>query len=343
MSASSVSRSNSAKIAAPSRGRLMACFFLSAFLPAGMALASDSDSPDALIARMLSATKSLSYDGVFIYQRDDQIDTMRIIHKNVAGVEVDRLVSLSGPKREVIRDGSKVTCVFADNNRVLVEKRQPRDFIGLGLSEPAAGLANYYAFSVSGQERIAERDARVLAITPTSEDRYGYKLWLDVESGLPLKSVILANGGRVLEQVQFVQISIGVEIPNELLERELHGNGSRRHPINENVADADWQAGRDSGWQANWLPRGFEMRKHKTQQLSSNRAPVSHMVYSDGLAMVSVFVEKVMGPDPLRGFSSLGAVNAVSRVAGDHQITVIGEVPLATIRQIAESISHTGQ
>ena len=96
----------------------------------------------------------------------------------------------------------------------------------------------------------------------------------------------------------------------------------------------------DSSWQVHWLPSGFELKESKIQSMATSHMPVSHLVYSDGLAMVSVFVEKLMdGEQVLQGYSSRGAVNAFSRVADDHQITVVGEVPLPTVRQIAASVA----
>jgi sigma-E factor negative regulatory protein RseB len=292
---------------------------------------------------MIDATESLDYDGVFIYQRGERMDTMRIVHKNKGGVEMERLISLSGARREVIRDGSKVTCVFADDHEIMVEKSQAREFLALRMSRPIAVLADYYAFTILRQDRIAGRETQVLEITPKGQHRYGYKLWLDRESGLLLKSVIVGPAGGVLEQVQFAEISIGAEIPDKLLETELEGNGFYWYSNELDEADDGQQTGEEADWQAKWLPAGFEMRNHRVQQLSASRMPVSHMVYSDGIAMVSVFVEKVMdASEPLRGYSSLGAVSAFSRVADDYQITVVGEIPLATVQQIARSVSYNG-
>jgi len=294
----------------------------------------------ALMQRMTTATERLSYDGVFVYQRGAQIDSMRILHRYDSGVERERLVSLSGPEREVIRDGRRVTCLFADDREAMVEKSEPRDFLTLGLDEPVENLTANYSFSMAGKDRVAGRHTSVVNILPKQPNRYGYQLWIDEEFGLLLKSLIINRAGQPLEQVQFVSIAIGEPLSDSLLETEIEGSGFTWYTS----AEADNSASdvvETSGWSVNWLPSGFQMRNHKVQNMSESNMPVSHMVYSDGLAMVSVFVEKLMDTsEPMQGFSSMGAVNAFSRVANSHQITVVGEVPLPTVRQIASSVAH---
>ena len=290
--------------------------------------------------RMTSATESLSYDGVFVYQRGEQLDAMRIVHRFEAGTERERLISLSGPEREVVRDGHRVTCFFADDREVVVERSEPRDFLSLGLTEPVEHLTTNYTFGTGGADRVATRAATIVNIVPHDPNRYGYRLWIDDEFGLLLKSVILDRGGQVLEQVQFVQININESIPDSAFETAIEGTGFTWYT---NTAGDDSAASvvETSGWKVNWLPSGFQMRNHRVQTISESEMPVSHMVYSDGLAMVSVFVEKLMeSSQALQGFSSMGAVNAFSRVADSHQITVVGEVPLPTVRQIASSVEH---
>jgi len=290
--------------------------------------------------RMTMATEHLAYDGVFVYQRGTQLDAMRIVHKYADGVERERLVSLSGPEREVIRDGQRVTCLFADDREVMVEKTQPRDFLSLGLTEPVENLTANYTFEIAGTDRVAGRPTKIISVLPKEPNRYAYNLWIDTEHGLLLKSVILDRGGQALEQVQFVQIAISDDLADELFKPEIEGTGFTWHT----TADSDDSAAtvvETSGWSVKWLPAGFQMRNHRVQAMSESDIPVSHMVYSDGLAMVSVFVEQLMdSSERLQGYSSMGAVNAFSRIADNYQITVVGEIPLPTVRQIASSVEH---
>ncbi len=332
MFVSSDSKPNSAAIIAA--GALIALLAFAAPLPSAA-----DDPARILLQSMHDATRQLNYEGVFIYQRGAQIDSMRLVHKYDDGGEKERLISRSGPAREVIRDGTLVTCLFADDQQAMVEKNPPRDLIGIGFSAPVESLVASYHFSIDGEDRIAGRKTTVVGISPSAGDRYGYRLWIDHDTKLLLKSVILGRGGRTLEQVQFTQISILDEISPERLRPEIGGDGFTWRTDTESAANGGAADG-ESSWRVHWLPSGFELKESKIQSMATSYMPVSHLVYSDGLAMVSVFVEKLMeGEQALQGYSSRGAVNAFSRVVDDHQITVVGEVPLPTVQQIAASVA----
>jgi len=304
-------------------------------LPAAWA----NDAED-LVRRAIDAGRTLDYDGVFVYQRESALDSMRLIHRGSGGTEVERLVSLSGPAREVLRDGSRVTCTFADDKEVMVEKRQPRDLLTIGITDSVDALTDEYEFRLDHTDRVAGRSTQVVQILPKTTDRYGYRLWIDSATQLLLKSVVLDHDGHPLEQVQFAQIAIGGPIGDELLKPEVTGvdftwytnDGSPAAPAPDAVT---------AGWQVSWLPPGFEMHTQQAQHMVASKLPVKHFVYSDGLATVSVFIEKLQGSTaPIEGYSSMGAVNAFSRVADDFQITVVGEVPQSTVRQIAAAVAN---
>jgi sigma-E factor negative regulatory protein RseB len=319
--------------------RCLLCLVVAISVPSGAVVAQDGAAVE-LMRAMASATERLNYDGMFIYQREAQIDSMRIVHKYSNGLERERLISLSGPEREVVRDGARVTCLFADDREVMVEKTEPRNFLALGISEPIGNLVKSYSFNIVGHDRIAGRPTSLVSILPKQPNRYGYQLWIDEEFKLLLKSVILNRSGQLLEQVQFVQIQIDHEIPDHLLATKIEGSEFTWH-INDAADNSASKVVETSGWSVKWLPTGFYMRNHKVQSMSETNMPVSHMVYSDGLAMVSIFVEQLAeSAEPLQGYSSMGAVNAFSRVSNAHQITVVGEIPLPTVRQIASSVEY---
>jgi negative regulator of sigma E activity len=189
-------------------------------------------------------------------------------------------------------------------------------------------LLESYAFNIAGKDRVAGRAATLVTLAPAQNDRYGYKLWIDDQSKLLLKSVIVGPDGHALEHVQFIQISILDQIAAELLRPDLTGTGFNWHTEADNGV-ASPAAPADLAWKVGWLPAGFEFRESNVQNMATSHAPVTHLVYSDGLAMVSVFVEAVAEGQPaLQGYSSRGAVNAFSRVSDKYQITVVGEVPL---------------
>lgn len=303
-----------------------------------LATAAAADEPaQALLAQMHTATRELNYDGVFVYQRGLQLDSMRLVHQFRDGSEAERLISLSGPAREVLRDGTRVTCLFADDHAGMVEKSAPRDIVGIGFDAPVERLVASYRFAVEGSDRVAGRPATVVGVVPTSDDRYGYRLWIDDASRLLLKSMVLDGGGTPLEQVQFTHLELLDQVPGELLAPEITGSDFVWRTDEASAEAGDTAA----DWQAEWLPAGFELESSSVQNMATSQRPVSHLVYSDGLAMVSVFVEAVSDDaEPLHGYSSRGAVNAFSRLLDRHQVTVVGEVPLPTVRRIAASVTQ---
>lgn len=308
--------------------------------------ATRADDAGQALRDMHEATRTLNYEGVFVYQRGDHLESMRLIHRYADGAEAERLISLSGPAREVIRQGDRVTCVYADSDGARgAGKTPPRDLIGIGFSAPVDKLDDNYRITVDGQDRVAGRPSTVVAVTPVSPDRYGYRLWLDEQSKLLLKSAILDGSGHALEQMQFTSLEVHASLAPDMLQPGLHGPSFDWHSDAETESDEAAAAAAGGGggdWKVSWVPPGFEFKERSLQRMGAREAPIDHLVYSDGVAMVSIFVEAVADVTrALRGRSSRGAVNAFSRLADSHQITVVGEVPAATARKIARSVVRT--
>lgn len=291
----------------------------------------------ALLSRMALAAKTLSYDGSFIYLRGNRVDSMRIIHRADEKGEIERLMSLTGPAREVIRDNDTVTCIFPENRAVMVERARQRQLFPATLVEPVERLVDYYDVGLKGQDRIAGRSTWVVSVQPKDRFRYGYELWIDTDSHLLLKSVLLDADGEELERMMFTQLEFPDHIPDELLQPGIEGHGfvrfdSRSHTQRAIPEDQD-------RWEVSWLPVGFDLREREVASIAASHVPVEHLVYSDGLSIVSVFVERIeRSVDKLEGPSSKGAVHAFGISQSGYQITVVGEVPAETVRQIAGAV-----
>ena len=95
---------------------------------------------------------------------------------------------------------------------------------------------------------------------------------------------------------------------------------------------------KDTGWMVKDLPPGFTKVIEGYRTLRGKPAQVAHLVFSDGLVAVSVFIEPTpANPQPV-GLSQQGGINVYSRQLDDHLVTVLGEAPGATVRQIAYSV-----
>jgi len=299
--------------------------------------ANDAGEAQALLGRMAEAMKTQNYDGTFIYLRGASLDLMRILHSAGPEGEVERLISLNGPPREVIRDKRSVVCIFSDTQSVLVEKSQgeARPLFPSHLGEGGQALGNHYTFSFLSPDRVAGRPARVLYIHPKTPDRYGYRLWVDSQSAMLLKSVVLGEHDHTLEQILFVRLDLPARIPEHLLKPGIGSQGFHWYtkykaaPLRSPVGKGEVTVG--------WLPDGFVLRERRVEPREGS-GPSRQYVYGDGLAVVSIFIE-AQGEESPQGGSEIGAVNTYSTIRDGSQITVVGEVPEETVRRIAESLT----
>ncbi|MDX1527862.1 MAG: MucB/RseB C-terminal domain-containing protein [Gammaproteobacteria bacterium] len=290
------------------------------------------------LEKMARASQSLNYDGTFVYRNGDRMESMRIIHRATPGGERERMFSLTGAAREVLRDSEKVTCILPDNRSVVVTKSRPRS-VTLRVFDPQDGFAKHYDLSSQPGERVAGRKTALIKVKPKDEYRYGYRLWLDRVTGLLLKSELVGDGGRALEQIVYTDIKMPAYIPDELLEPAISGEGFTWYTDSDPMTPAAMENA--NAWSVGWLPRGFEMTDRVIDPSSLSRMPIEHLVYTDGLASVSVFIERLSSAaEGIDGHSNMGAINAYGRVLGDHQITVVGEVPSITVERVADSVQR---
>ena len=305
----------------------------------GPAVQADSDSEHAqiLINEMSRASHELNYDGVFVYRRARQMNTMRIIHKGGSEGEHERLVSLTGSAREVVRDGNTVRCFFPEKQAVMVEKSHSGKLLASYLPDPIESIAEHYHFSIAAQDRVAGRNAWVVNIIPGDNLRYGYQLWIDKDTRLMLKSELKNSDGTTLEQIMFTQLDVLDEIPENLLKPSTTGTDYTWYETSARSKN-DTQT-IDVTWTVNWMPDGFKISEHGTQSMSMSKDPVDHMVLTDGLAMVSIFIEKLdMNPQAEEGPANMGGVNTYAVQKNGSQVTAVGEVPRKTVKLIANSV-----
>ena len=283
---------------------------------------------------MFRALQSLDYDGTFVYYHDGKLEAMRILHQASAGAEKERLVSLTGSAREVLRDDKVVTCIMPDNKSVMVGQSRPRQPFPV-VPEDLESLSPYYQLQDAGEDRVAGLMTRVIDIRPRDEYRYGYRFWIDTTNYMLLKYELSAVDGTAIEQVMFTGLRVGDRIPASALEPSLTGEGYnwyRQEGGGENPAVTAGQP----DWTVKQLPAGFRMTAYQRKRLHQGSEHAEHMVFSDGLATVSVYVEKLMANSKaFTGLSSMGAMNAFGAVLDDYQVTVVGEVPAATVQSMA--------
>ena len=299
-------------------------------------LAHASEEARAWLKRMSQASKSLNYEGTFVYRQGAHMESVRIIHRVDEDGEKERLVSLNGEPREVLRDQSQVTCIMPDNHAVVVESRRSKSRLAPSFDVIDARLEAHYDLGVRGSERIAGRPARLISIQPRDEFRYGYSLWLDKETALLLRSELLDGQQNILEQVLYTSVSMPETIPDTMLEPDVSGEGLVWYTTES--TDPVLAEGK-SAWTVDDVPAGFLLKSSERSLIANSLTPVRHMVFSDGLASFSVYIEKLTDEkEPFEGLSEMGAVSAFGRILDGYQITAVGEVPKATVERAGVAV-----
>lgn len=289
------------------------------------------------LQRMVNAVHSLNYDGTFVFLQNDQLESMQIVHTADHNGEKERLVSLNGVAREVFRDNASVTCIAPDVKSVSIGNRIGGGGFRAVFSVDISQLSDYYDFHLLGEERVAGRQAQVVAIIPKDAYRYGYRLYLDTEHALPLKTDMLNVSGVSISQLMFTQLQVhssSREIAEISLEGKEYYQWVQQKPM-QTVSDRQF-----SGWFFSDLPKGFDITLHSKRKAGKQAREVDHFVLSDGLASLSVYVETA-DEIGLRGGSTMGTVNAFGNIQSGYQITAVGEVPPMTVERIAKSLQYT--
>lgn len=312
---------------------------LAALLLGGMTgISADEDARDWL-RQMSEASQGLNYRGTFVYVHEGRLEAMRIIHRAGEDGEHERLIALTGDAREVIRDDKQVTCILPKSKAVMVDRSVPRKPFPAALPRDLDALSGQYEFLADGEDRVSGRRSRIVVIQPRDAFRYGYRLWLDHDSSLLLKSDLIDAAGQAIEQMMFTDVQILDEVPAEELQPMLRDDDfTWSGPAQSEDPTPDVAAG-ENAWSVADLPAGFMLTHHNRVRMPSAGAPVEHMVFSDGLATVSVYIEpRQAGTHGLSGHSSMGAVNALGLQRDAVQITVVGEVPRITVEHIAQAV-----
>jgi sigma-E factor negative regulatory protein RseB len=328
-----------------SRRLLAPCAVMGALLSSAVLAADDARD---WLEKMNQALTSKNYDGTFMHLSEGRVETMRIVHRVHGGRVTERLQALDGSGREFVRNNDELTCYLPDQHTVLVEPRQDRGpFLG-SLPKFGAEVNEFYRIESLPASRVLNRPVRVIAVNPKDQFRFGYRLWLDEKSAMPLKTQLCDASGAIIEQILFARLEMPDNIADSELVPAVSTNGMRwiRQGPPRDTSPTPLSA-----FRAMELPPGFRLTISGAQTLGGASVPASHLVYSDGIATVSVFVEaqRSSAPEtaapgappadpPMQGLARVGSGYAFSTVIQGHQVTAVGEVPAQTVEFIAHSV-----
>lgn len=333
------------------RVRLAAC----ALLLAGWAVAaaSQASAPGSQVAadraaaaarmqvwltRMHEGSRSRSYVGTFVVSSGSSLSSARIWHVCEGDDQVERVESLSGVPRSVFRHNDQVLTLWPDAGLARSEKRESLGLFLDRLRSADTSLAEHYHLQVPGQvDRVAGVPAEMVQLLPRDRLRFGYRIWLEQQSGLVVKLQTFDAQGQVLEQAAFSELQLGAPLKAEQLLRmmtrlEGYRLEKRQPPRTTLLAE---------GWEMGQAVPGFKVLScHKRLAPAANMAG-THCVFSDGLASVSVFLEPVAGKPPGRdSLMAMGATHTLRTQVHRHPATLMGEVPAETLKRFAVALER---
>jgi sigma-E factor negative regulatory protein RseB len=288
---------------------------LAVALAVGVPAAHAEDDPAVWLERMAVALERNDYEGTLVYVHDGEVEAMRVVRTHSEAGPREVLTALTGERREIVREGASARFTLAGGRLVLAgvipdsgpgESRRP-------------GAAEQYELLVVGTDRVAGHDSAVLDARPRDDSRYGYRLWLEAASGMLLGSRTFGADGEPVEQLMFTEL--------RLTPAATAAAGEAPQAL---VAATTAEV----AWRAEAMPPGFRLIA-----IPPGDAGTHHLVYSDGLASVSLYIEpQQAGALPPGMTARRGAVGLVGRALDGFRVVVVGDLPAPTLDRIAASV-----
>lgn len=312
--------------------------------------ASAVDAPrdtQAWLARIQEAANRRNYQGTVIVTNGGSMASSRITHYCDGRNQFERIDALDGQARHIVRHNDEVHTVWPKRRVAMVEQRdQLSSFPGI-LQGTGERVADLYELRAVGQERVAGREADVLAVRPKDGHRYGYRLWADSATGLLLRAEVVGDRGGVIESSAFSDVVVNAHPSVDAVTQPIRKLDGYRvlKPV---AVPARLE---DEGWRLAPKVPGFKpvscVKRPVGGPLRAASAPrpgdpqMLQSVYSDGLTYVSVFIEPY---DPDRHHramhTAIGATQTLMHRQGDWWVTLMGDVPAPTLRLFAEALER---
>jgi sigma-E factor negative regulatory protein RseB len=309
----------------------------------GPVWAQESTEAQALLQKMQTASRNVDYVGTFVFQHDNEIFSSRIVHRFNAGDEQEKIEKLDGRRREFIRHNEDIIGYQPDTKTLRDEKRQAQDMFPAVLAFNVPNLGEHYSFKLTEITRVAGVECRMVIIEPKDALRYGYRLCAATLNNLMLLAQTTGPGNQTLEQIAFTSLTFGNVDENSVKTSFVDTTGWKT--VHGAVAVAI-----ESGWTVKKVPPGFkkirEVRRlistnleGQTDRKASDLHEVLQLVFSDGLATISVFIEPMIAQRQ-SGIVQKGATTISGFQVGNYWATVVGEVPAAAIKLLSDSIEY---
>jgi sigma-E factor negative regulatory protein RseB len=293
------------------------------------AAAADATTPAEgmrLLNQMANAARQINYSGTFVYRQGNHIETSRVWHLNDPTGSYERLETLDGPPREIARKNDEITCYYPQKKLAKIEKWSAARRFPAVVSEQLSAIMANYVVRKGGIERVAGHECQVTFLDPRDQLRYGHSFCSEVKSGLPLRAKTLNERGETVEMFAFTQVDIGALISQEQVRPRYDANAPG-WKLDQSALAMSTET--EMRWMVLNHPAGFRKILQTMRTIHGKHA--AQLVFSDGLAAVSVFVEpSVAGTRAAQELTHHGAINVFSRPYAGYVITALG-APVTTV------------
>lgn len=292
----------------------------------------------AWLQRAVQAARAVSYAGTFVHTNGDRTSTVRISHALVGNDEHERIEPLDGPAYEIVRKNDEMFCYFPDAKTVRLDRRVAARFFPTLMTGTPTTVATSYELKLGSTERVLGHECRWIRLEPRDSMRHGQAVCSEVSTGLILRARTFNDRRVPIEHYTFTDVKIGPQAARPDM-KSIYEARVRRW-ISDSQPREDAKA-TDTGWTVTNAPAGFFKVAELRRSLPGRDHQVSQLIYSDGVASMSVFVEPNKGPARNSEASSEdGATTFFVRPMGETLVSVLGEVPLATAQQVARSVAR---
>ena len=334
---------------------LSAMSYVAAQTPSYMAssdpqVAAESRSLNDWLLRMHAASKNRSYIGTFVVSAGGTMSSAKIWHACEGSEQIERVETLTGAPRSIFRHNGQVVTFMPEHKVARVEKPDPPGQFPEVFQSGDKRIADFYKLRHDGIERVAGVDSDIVVLAPKDNLRFGFRVWTERQSGLVLKLQTLDTDGSVLEQAAFSELQLDAPVRMDKLVQMMgktEGWRIEKPLLLKTTANAE-------GWVlktpvAGFNPTGCYKRPVAASPGSSANPPAIPMagdgslqwIFSDGLASVSIFVEALDRQRHIREATlSMGATHTLARRLDVYWITVMGEVPMPTLRLFADRLER---
>ncbi len=290
-------------------------------------------SAEVLLQEMGNATQSLTYELAFINLNQQSIVSVRYRHAVIDDIPIAQIMQMDGSRREIVQRGNEISYFEPGLDAFSLSGNHIIDYLPAVIFADFNQLKKYYNFIDAGRTHIGDRPCRVVRITSKDEVRYNYILLIDEETHLPLRIDLLDRDSEALEQFRVVSSTIGGGINDAMsVITRLNMPPMLVIPPSEKVV-FNWKVGK--------FPAGFVEVSRNRRKLS-NSDSLESIMFSDGLFSFSVNVTNANKTGKLEYPFRGGPRTIYSVIRGANEVTIIGELPLATAKRVAAGVAFIG-